>query len=484
MYRFNLPAKLLAAGSGLILLGYYVLILEYLIILPVALLTLIISLFVIKISAMNKETATIFEIGPLYALIVFVYAIFPLSFYILNGMQFSIISDERLFLSSPTPKEMAEIAWYYVAYLFCFSIAYFLLRSKKISVMHNFHGTRSKDCDAVFFAVSVFLYILLNIFLALVAKLYHLNDVADYSNTYLSVWQLPTFLRQIYNHSLSIKMTLQLILLVGLIRNFDKNKYIIFVWLLLELVTSSLALQSRTGLMFLFLSSAFAYHYFVKPIKLTTLFFISFSMLLLFTVLGQLRTGSDIFLKIGLLTLLTHNEFEAVFGTLFHFNNNSISSPINFDISWLSVWTADILNLIPSQLLPFDKIDLGHLYTEHYVPELLEMGGNFPGGTLLEAMLGLGLFDACLKGLVVGFIFAYIHRSCILGKNSFAKSVFYIWVTVLSYKAFSRGTFMLVPAFFYDFLLPVVFIYSFSALVKGAVASSNRPTEPSVQEIQ
>lgn len=476
MSNNKLPKLSIFVGSSIVLVifMYYAMFVNYDIMLPVGSLFFIITTFILIILKINKEMAPVFELGPFYAIIVFIYAIFPLSFYMLNGMKFSLISDERLFFSSPTPKEMSEVAWYYVVYLLFFTVSYTLLRIKKLpSNVH--YDTKSKNCDAVFFGVAVFTYVLLTIFLAVIGRIYHLNEATSYSDSYLVVWQLPTFLRQINNHLISIKMTLQLILLVGLMKNFNKNKYIIFAWLLFELISSSVALQSRTGMMFLLLSATLAYNYFVKPIKLITILTMMFSMLLLFTILGQLRTSSNILLNSGLLGILTHNEFEAVFGTLYHFHNNTISTPVAIDISWFTIWTSDITNLFPQQILPFVKVDLSYIYTKNFVPELLELGGNFPGGTLLEAMMGLGLFDACLKGLVVGVLFAYIYRSCILNNKQFIKSVFYIWVTVLSYKTFSRGTFLLVPSVFYDFILPIVAITFVSNIIKGAVINVNRP---------
>ena len=201
-------------------------------------------------------------------------------------------------------------------------------------------------------------------------------------------------------------------------------------------------------------------------------------MLLVFLILGQLRSGSDVIFS-SLLSILSHNEFEAVFGTLFDYNQNArMGQPMA--IPFIQTWLADFQNIIPQQFLPYEKIDISHTYTMAYIPEFHAIGGGFPGGTLLEAIIGLGLYDAFLKGAIVGTVSGYIYKKCMIEKRTYMKSAMYIWIVVLSYKTFARGTFSLVPQFLYDFLVPVATIAILSSIMKGAL----RPIRSSLKEIE
>jgi hypothetical protein len=429
--------------------------------------------FAYKIRTKNNGVIPFFELGLFYALIVFLYFAFPVALYVLNGNQFLIISDHRLVNAWPTPGEMAEVSWYYVCYMLAYTGAY-ISKRKAVPCVDIDRNNKHISKDPYLLIATVTTYIFIFIFLTVIEYLYQLNAVTNYGETYLVVWQLPTFIRQIYNHAGVIKITTQIVLIILIFSSIKKYKYHIMVlWIGFEITNVIITQHGRSALIFFMFTALLAHHYLVKPLKIWILILASMSVLLAFNALGQMRGSGEVFASV--LSIFAKNEFEAVFATVFDYLQ-IIKAGSNFDIPLYNAWFADLLNIIPQQIAPFEKIDLNHFYSLTHMVEVAEQGGGFPGGTLLEAMMGLGIFDTIWKGTVVGYVFGYIHNKCILTNKTMMKTIIYIWIIVLSYKTFSRGTFMLVPSFMFDFIVPIAFIKIISYLIKGVtkpIASNN-----------
>jgi len=427
--------------------------------------------FLYRIIKINSGIMPVLELGFFYTLLVVFYFTFPLIVYLGNGNEFLLISDSRLRTAAPSPDEMSQIAWYYVLYMMGFTVFYTLVRGKE---GYSLKAIPAQKIENMRFVVTVACYVVVSAIILAVNQAYHLGDAENYAETYFVFWELPTFVRQVYYHAGSCKITIQIVLIVMMMRNLKKYRYIIYGLVLFEFMTTITTLHARSSLVFTMFSVLLAYNYFVKRLKVKYILGFFATLLSVFIILGQLRSGGEV-LSSSLLGFFSHNEFEAVFGTLFHYNQQ-VQIGDAMEVSVLRAWLNDVQNIIPQQLLPFQKIDISHTYSVTYIAGLADQGGGYPGGTLLEAIIGLGLIDSLLKGAVIGSIFGYIFRKCMLEKRSFWKALIYIWVTVLSYKTFARGTFYLVPQFLYDFVVPIVIIAGISAILNGAVKAGRKKT--------
>jgi hypothetical protein len=74
------------------------------------------------------------ELGCVYVAIVALYTVYPLIVYLWNHHTFTLTNDFRLFALQPTPDEVGSLAWFYVAHLFGFVLAYGIVCRKKVAL--------------------------------------------------------------------------------------------------------------------------------------------------------------------------------------------------------------------------------------------------------------------------------------------------------------------------------------------------------------
>jgi hypothetical protein len=429
-----------------------------------------VSGFTYRLAKLNSGVIQVFELGFFYMAIVLLYFLFPITGYLLNDKKFIFISDVRLAAATPSPEDVAEIGWYYIVYAFGFISFYLLARSRKA---YGVVYTPPEKTNDIRLTITIAAYFAISLLLLMIKIRYDMWDVTTYGETFVVYWQLPTIIRQLYNHLSAITVTVQISIIIVIFTQFPKYRYWVYGLILFELVDAFLTMHSRSLLFFTLFSTVLAYHYSVKQLEKKHIVLILLFMLLMFITYGRIRDSRE-FLFSNLLGIFSGNEFESVFGTLFDYNYNAKIGNV-LAISYVQTWMSDLFNLIPQQFLPFEKVDISHSYSMAYIPGLDIAGGGFPGGALLEAIMGMGLLDAFLKSAITGIIFSYVYRKCMLEKRTCLRSTIYIWVMVMSYKAFSRGTFILVPAFFYDFVIPVAIIQIMTSVVDVALSPIDSP---------
>jgi len=125
-------------------------------------------------------------------------------------------------------------------------------------------------------------------------------------------------------------------------------------------------------------------------------------------------------------------------------------------------YIADFTNLVPQQLLPFQKLDTTGWLMETFYPDA---PGGFSFGVISEAVVGLGWFDLVWRGAVVGWLFVGLHRSLLSSRRSFWKYGVYLWFMVMSFQTIRVGTFALVPRVFYELLVVLIVVKEVSDLL-------------------
>jgi len=423
----------------------------------------IFALFIYMLQKREHGAIPFLELGVFYFFIVLTYSLYPIVTYLINGMQFPARSGLRLFQAKPTPQNLSVIAWYYATYLASFGAAYLLCRGR----FNQRENTFQKPDKAFVIAIIAF-YVLIKIFFIFIKLYYDLPQADSYTESYLVYQELPLLLRQVANHFRGIDLTLRLFILITLIQDYRKYRYIIFGWIAFEILMTLIYLGSRIHLVILLLSFVISYNYIVKPLKFRYFVIGAPCFLLLFLLLGLLRSDLHIFGSNLVFTLVSYNnEFVCLFENAYDLLQLKIAGATT-DLSFRDVYFADVFRFIPQQLLPFEKIDFARWYVNTFYSAYAERGGGLAFGAIAESIIGSGWIDLIWRGGLLGIIFAKLHRHYVLSKKTFSLFAFYLWVTVMSYQSFRSTTFILVSKFFYQFLLPTVCIKLTATILKSS----------------
>lgn len=386
------------------------------------------------------------ELGVFYGGVIFLYSVYPLVAFISGDLRFSRFADSRLLLSQPSPTETATVGWYFVAYFVAFLAAYVLVRGTC-----RIEKIRIPRPDVRTLLALVALYAGVKGFFVFLKLYCDIRNPETYVDSYLLYANLPLIIQQLVNHLRGIDLTLQIILMAYLTFNFQKHKYSILGWIVLELLGLwAYGIGTRTGLFVLIASLLITYHFAVKPFKARSAAILGLAAIVLFVLLGVLRDQPMLYADSPKNPLAYDSEFDSLFATsydlLYVKGNNGSSS-----LTW-TFYVSDFLNLVPQQFLPIQKVDPTRWYLETYYPAYAASGGGLAFGAIPEAIVGLGWIDAACRGALIGILFALIHRNFVTGRKSFWKYCFYLWMIALSYQCFRATTFRLVPEFFYEFL--------------------------------
>jgi hypothetical protein len=284
---------------------------------------------------------------------------------------------------------------------------------------------------------------------------YGLGQSDSYEESYLMYRGLPLVLQQVLNHLNGMIFTLEILIMLLLVRNFHQYKRWILGWVCFQIASLFVTgVGSRTELLVILMAFGVSYHYWVRPIKMRVALIVGTVGLLLFMSLGIVRGLRELNTDNGINPLGYANEFEIVLGNAYDISHIRTGGEAK-DI-FPQFYLSDFFNLVPQQFLPFKKIDLAYWYVNGFYPDFAEGGGGLAFGAIPESMLGLGWVDAIWRGALVGVVFAWLYRRVLNGKQSIWSVGFYTWVLVFSYQCFRGTTFLLVPRAFYQFLSVVV----------------------------
>jgi hypothetical protein len=120
-------------------------------------------------------------------------------------------------------------------------------------------------------------------------------------------------------------------------------------------------------------------------------------------------------------------------------------------IPW-QVYFSDLYLVIPSQLLPFEKLEPSTWYYRFIGGTTSQMFG-----IMSQAVIGFGWVDLLVRGLLLGYVFARVHRWYLAHSASYWATVFYAYACIWCHYVF-RAT-MIWPAYFllYEFV-PVMLV--------------------------
>ena len=407
-----------------------------------------IGFFVLWRLALYEEGVPLYNAGFVLILVTILYSVYPLLSYWVSGFQFTVVSDNRLFVYAPFASDMAYFSMHHLVYLLSLVFGFFLFLTKKqvraVPILRSEVSRRS-----IYAVLAV--YILAELFLLMVSAM-GLTDL------YL--------VKQLSHHVASFRFVMLLALLYIGTKRWEVLYWRGFVWLVLsyQLLLMFMQLSGRTYFFLILMAFFMFYHKNVFKLPFLKSIVVFFVMLFVFIVWGYVKT-SLIYSMGGVPFISGSNEFTSLFGTaydLFYRKNISLSLP---EIP-LTVLYNDLFLLIPKQLLPFEKWSTSQWYLE--VIGLRGTGVGMMFGVISQGVIGGGLVELAIRGGVTGVLLSVLHGWYRRNSQSLVVNVAYVFIAVRSYYTFRAGT----GYIFYDIIYQLIPALVLFFIVKGLFVAS------------
>jgi hypothetical protein len=385
-----------------------------------------------------------FELGTMTIVATAVYALIPLLGYMLSGLTWTILSDNRLYSMDFSPAQMGRFAWWNASYLLSFVIVYLHQRGR-----FSAQGVPIVETDPLTAVSLVVLTLAIMIYLILMyvvtgATLWH--NYADLEAETTALRNLPLLVLQLTLRLFSIYIVAKLGLVILIMRGWPQKRwrYCLFLWIGVETVITLIRMGARTELVFLLLATVLAYHRLVKPLKVSTVMLVGVLMLSGILLYGALRNyvlyyRSDLpmILQVDMRIFSTVSEFQILWGTAADLQDMKMRG--NLGEIPKAVYFYDFVAFIPQQFLPFAKIEPAEWYLEKI--KQAGVGQGFMFGVMSQGVIGGGWLEMILRGTILGYIFAALHRWYVRRAGNFYVTLFYLVMCMMSYYTYRASTF-------------------------------------------
>jgi hypothetical protein len=227
---------------------------------------------------------------------------------------------------------------------------------------------------------------------------------------------------------------------------------VLLLWLGLEGLSTVSNMGARTYFAMLILSSVLLYHRLVRPLPIVRAAILSallLGTLLIYGLARDLATASGSGLRTVANTTssrwATMNEFQALYGIAYELHARKATGALG-KVPW-ELYATEFSQLIPSQLLPFNKADpcLGY-------PVVDGMGVGCVLGVISQSVIGLDWIELVVRGLFLGTLFALIHRWYARRQDGYWTTMFYLCLCIWAYYTFRGSTLFIAYYVLYQFL--------------------------------
>jgi hypothetical protein len=445
----------------------------------------LVGILILFLGRLTREDGRlpIADIGSFYVLAIFAYGAIPLLFHLLSGMQLTVLSHDRLLSLDPPPIEYALVGWLHVVFMATFVLTYISIR-KANPFLEGKALVVTKNTLKVLLLMwlmfeGYFLY--LKLFMGINFSTAYDSSLYESAAAYA---QLGTTQQQFVAHPLGMLSAIKIGLIIWLTSKWKSRAHrLMLIAVLVYILWGYLkAPGGRFAIISIFLTVMLTYHQLVQPIRFRKTLFYGFLLLITFFAANIYR-GQDTgnvglafdFIKetsgggSGLFSF--SNEFQISYGSIMELENNLYKNFLG-SIPW-QVYFHDIFLLVPNQLLPFEKIDPVLWYVK-----ATNNPDFFNYGVIARSIIGFGLVEVILFGLIMGGILASIHNWYIRHCGSFWHTFLYIWIAIVVYQSFRNVSTYVAPLFLYQWL-PVYLLASFLVWVLPKRSSPN-PSSVSV----
>ncbi|MGD0887398.1 MAG: hypothetical protein ABSA46_21355 [Thermodesulfovibrionales bacterium] len=435
----------------------------------------VVLLLWIRLWARDKKIP-FFDAGMFCALATLVYTVYPLLNYWADGLQFGVLSDNRLQQYRISPEELGFFHLRHVLYLFSFVVVYSQFRGRGTIEAGN---VRNPDSYARIVIVSSFLLLTGYFFLLQLVTGFNYNTSYEpeaFANNVAFFSRMPLFLSQISYKLGGILFFFKLALLFIVVSRCRQRRWLIIllVWVTAEIIQAVYIKGARTSLVLFPMATALLYHRLIKPLSFKFLIISGTLLLTLFNVLGLYRSYFDISdMRVDLSRseagiFSGTNEFQSLLGT--EYNVLQLKEG-GVDLPWYLYINDFITILPPQQLMSFEKVSASEWYLRQI--GLSKTGIGFMWGVISQSIIGLDWFELPLRGAILGYILARFHRWYLKRQSGFMETLLYIFLCLKVYYTFRDTTFSLLSNFVWE-VIPFYLIMRFSNVLESRFSRGSR----------
>ncbi|MFH1902558.1 MAG: hypothetical protein ABIK20_00645 [Candidatus Omnitrophota bacterium] len=417
-----------------------------------------------------------FDVGVFCALATLVYTVYPLVNYWVDGLRFGLFADSRLRSYHISPAELGIFHLRHVLYLFSFVVFYSVFRGRGTIETGNV-GTPSSSTRKVI----ITFFLLLTGYLFLLQIMTGVNFHNSYApevfaENIAALASLPLLLLQISVKLAGILFVFKLALLFIVVSRCRQKKWLIILllWIAAEIVQALILKGARTGLVLFLMASALLYHRMIKPLTMRFLLISGTLLFIFFIFLGLYRAYIDF---TSLQTDLSQanagifsggNEFQALLGTAYDVSQRKLAGAV---LPWY-LHINDFITILPlQQLMPFEKISASEWYLREI--GISGTGQGLMWGVITQSIVGWDWLELVLRGAILGYILAQLHRWYLKHQTEFLGTLFYTFLCLKVYYTFRSTTFSLLANFVWEIIPFYLLLCIGRALLPRKVNQSN-----------
>lgn len=386
------------------------------------------------------------DLGEILLGVILIYGFIPGIGFILAELGVDEIADGRLhdgYLIDQV--EYVQMLFLLVASSFAF--AYSILRKPVSSKMN--HSAHSKRLVWPVIALAVTLTIALSV----IRWIWSADVGDDYISSYTELRNAPLIVQQFAGLGTQIQLALTIAAVSLAVSAWPRRHFFVALALTVNIVFAVLAGGSRTNAFLVFMAYIIAASIYVPGFRVGRAVVLAIPALALFLLAGLIRSDEA---DISPFAIFFNSEFTGVFVTPIDLH---IRFPEGFSgQAPFNLYTIDLLRLIPSQLLPFEKVSPGDWYSSVFYGSYYAAGGGFAFGILAEIVLGQGVSEAVIRGAMLGTVFALLANWLNRQDTSPIKIGAYIWLIVIGYQCYRDTTFSIVARAFFHLAPVLIFL--------------------------
>jgi len=395
----------------------------------------------------------VFEPGTLCMLAITVYGMMPMASFLMMHGEWDPYCDGRLRAYPFIPAELGSFGWRYAVYAAAFALTYLVVRGRAKVATTAFTMPRQASQAAILVTFAA----LYACKIALKISYDYDPDDFNYSDVAASVARslskvTPYFILQIAHNILGALFVAELGVMILLMARWRKRwcRYTLVLWLSYEILSTVITLGSRGRVVLLLISAGVLYHRLVKPVRFRVLIAAGLLLLAGFMVLGAIRVvqSRDAMEERAQRVLTDSNEFQGLFGTAFDLHKKKESGELR-SVPW-QLYVSEFYFPIPSQFLPFEKIDPSTWYIDLIGQTGQGIGYMF--GVMAQAALGLDWIELVLRGIVLAAVLAALQRWYARRAGRFWPTLFSLFVSIWAYYTMRGWTFYFVYFLLYHFV--------------------------------
>ena len=402
------------------------------------------------------------DLGEILLAVILIYGFVPGIGFLLTELNVDEIDDGRLY-DGYLIEHVEYVQLLFILFAGSFAFMYVTLRKQVAAKADHRVETVQLVWPVVAMAIA------LTFTLGVISWIWGAEVSDDYISTYTELRSAPLVVQQFAGIGTQIQLALTIAAVSFAVAAWPKRHLYVALALVANMAFAVLSGGMRTNAFLAFLSYVVAASVYVPGFRVSRAALLAVPALVLFLLAGLIRGGDE---EISAFAIFFNSEFTGVFVTPIDLH---IRFPEGFSgQAPFNIYTVDLFRLIPSQLLPFEKVSPSDWYSSTFYEDYYGAGGGFAFGILAEVVLGRGEPEAIVRGAMLGTIFALLANWLLRGDAGPVKVVAYIWLIVIGYQCYRDTTFSIVARAFFH-LSPV--------LILIAILQTNRRSQPTTPVI-